>query len=78
MNNNYYSERGHKITKLLLKNDKQTQEQIKLENMKREINKKNEKHIDYNNVIFNDMLPYMRPNKKNQIITQKLLQNYNI
>ena len=61
-----------------MKNDKQTQEQIKLENMKREINKKNEKHIDYNNVIFNDMLPYMRPNKKNQIITQKLLQNYNI
>ncbi len=78
INNNYYLERGHRITKLLLKNDKKTQEEIKLENIKREINKKNEKHIDYNSVMFNDMLPYMRPNKKKQILTQKLLQNYNI
>ena len=37
-----------------------------------------EQDIDYNSVMFNDMLPYMRPNKKKQILTQKLLQNYNI
>ena len=78
INDNYYLERGHRINKLLLKNSKQTKEQIKLENIKREINKKNEKHINYNSPMFNDMLPYMRPNKKKQILTQKLLQNYNI
>ncbi len=78
INDNYYLERGHRINKLLLKNSKQTKEQIKLENIKREINKKNEKHINYNSPMFNDMLPYMRPDKKKQILTQKLLQNYNI
>ena len=39
---------------------------------------KNEKYLDYNNYLFNKILPYMKPDIKKFILNQKAIQNFSV
>ena len=77
--NNYNLERGLKIAKILANNmDKSSNEELKLDNLKRKAEIKNEKYLDYNNYLFNKILPYMKPDIKKFILNQKAIQNFSV